>query len=111
MKSKKIRNFIVFLFVGIFTAKMIISIAPAFSLKFDSVMMNSVIMQLEVEHGEKDSGKSGVKLVETKLFCSSTYTFSPIVKGYALNNSFIEHSKRYLDPYHPSVPTPPPNFS
>lgn len=111
MKLRDFRNLIVIVFVGIFTAKMMISIAPAFSFNFDSIMMNSVIMQLEVEHNEKDSGKSGAKLSETKLFCNTTYTFKALNKGYALNNSFIEHSKRYVNPFHPSVPTPPPNFS
>lgn len=90
---------------------MLISVAPAFSFKFDSIMMNSVIMQLEVEHGEKESGNKGLKVSETKLMCNSPFKLSFSGGQAPLDNNFIEHSKRYVNPYHPSVPTPPPNFS
>ena len=72
--------------------------------------MNDVIMQVEVEHGtENDSGKS-VKMLDCKhgtsfhprLLCLLRYHFY-------VNNSYIAHFKRYVDPFHPAVPTPPPN--
>lgn len=111
MKLSRFRNFIVFLFVGIFTAKMIISISPAFTFSFDSEMMNSVIMQLEVEHSENDSGKSSTKLLDSKLFCDTFNNFKLVDAKIIVNNSFIEHFKRYVDPFHPMVPTPPPNIA
>mgnify|MGYP000921123505 CR=1 FL=1 len=74
--------------------------------------MTSVIMQLENEtHGE-ENGKSGTKYTDHKLALHK-YDYShvdlDINKG--VPNSFIEHSRRYVDPYHPSVPTPPPNLT
>lgn len=111
MKLRKFKALFAHVFVGIFVAKMVISVAPAFSFKFDSDMMNSVILQLEVEHGEKDSPNKGTKLSESKLMCHSLSVLNLSGSKVVLDNSFIEHSKRYVNPYHPSVPTPPPNFS
>ncbi|WP_239495068.1 hypothetical protein [Pedobacter yulinensis] len=73
--------------------------------------MNAVIMQLELEHGnEKDSSKEGVSYLDYKLidFLSPSMHHA-MLRPILLNNSFIDHNRRYVDPYHPTVPTPPPN--
>jgi hypothetical protein len=113
MRLRKFKVLIVLIFLGIFSAKMIISIAPAFSFDLDKVTVNNVIMQLELEqHNDKDGSKAVDKLLESKYFhyhAISLVNLSNSEQG--LDNNFIEHSKRYVNPYHPSVPTPPPNFS
>lgn len=97
----------------IFLAKMIISGAPVFCLSSDRVLVNAVIMQIEVEHGNSnDTTKDLSKGIDIK----GMFVYNPVIlynfysTHVGIDNTFIEHSKRYVDPYHPSVPTPPPNF-
>lgn len=99
-------------FMGIFSAKMVISGAPVFFTHFDKSFMNAVIMQLEVENNGDDAGKGHVKFSDHKLmFSRYDLIYVPVLLiDYGITNSFIDHSRRYVDPYHPSVPTPPPNF-
>jgi hypothetical protein len=33
-----------------------------------------------------------------------------ILSHFGISNSYIDHFKRHVDPFHPSVPTPPPNW-
>jgi hypothetical protein len=113
MLYRKYRVFIVIAFLGIFSAKMMISGAPVFFVQFNKQLMNAVIMQIEQEHSnDGESGKTGLKYTDYKLVeFHHIDTYDTILIHFGINNSFIEHSKRYVDPYHPSVPTPPPNFS
>ena len=113
MFLRKYRILIVIAFMGIFTAKMVISGAPVFFAHLDKSLMNSVIMQLEVEnHGDDAGTKGNVKFADHKLmFHRYDLTYVPVVLDYGVTNSFIDHFRRYVDPYHPQVPTPPPNFS
>ncbi|WP_457287633.1 hypothetical protein [Pedobacter sp. UYP24] len=94
-------------------SKMVISGAPVFFVGIDNEIMNAVIMQIEQEHSsDSDSGKNGLKYTDYKLVeFHHLDTFTPILVHFWINKSFIEHSKRYVDPYHTSVLTPPPNFS
>jgi len=112
MWFRKHKYLIVAAFFGIFIAKMGISGAPVFFKCINKEMMNAVIMQIEQEHDSKDAGKDVAKFTDFKLLEVShpilSYEFSS--SHFCLNNSFIEHFKRYVDPYHPTVPTPPPNF-
>lgn len=102
---------LVILFMGIFTAKMVISGAPVFFAHMDKSLMNAVIMQLEHENNDEPS-KENVKFADHKLmFHRYDLTYVPLLTSKGISNSFIDHSRRYVDPYHPSVPTPPPNFS
>ena len=101
------------IFLAIFSAKMVISIAPAFSIDLDKTTMNNVIMQLELEqNGDKDATKKLDKPIDSKFFSFSGGTAYKLTNP-ELNpaNGFVERFKRYVTPYHPSVPTPPPNFS
>ena len=102
---------IVITFLSIFSAKMVISGAPVFFSHIDKQIMNSVIMQIEAEHSaDGDAGKAKVKLCDYKIDFHHDYALTSVLHLYGINNSFIDHFKRYFDPFHPSVPTPPPNF-
>jgi len=113
MFLRKYKYLIVAAFMLIFSMKMAISGAPVFCSTADKDIMNAVIMQIELEHeGGKESSKDLSKLTDFKLLelnhpiLSYEFSSSHIV----LKSSFIEHFKRYVDPYHPAVATPPPNF-
>lgn len=112
MGLKKYSLFIVIAFMSIFSAKMVISAAPVFFAHFDKDHINNVIMQVELEHGaDGDSGKT-LKFVEFKLINHhASDAFLPLRYHFYINNSYIEHFKRYVNPFHPSVPTPPPNLA
>ncbi len=113
MFLRKYRLLIVFAFMGIFIVKMGISGAPVFFAKLDKGLMNSVIMQLEEENsGDDAAAKGNVKFADHKLMIHHfEFDYVPLMISIGISNSFIDHSRRYVDPYHPSVPTPPPNFS
>lgn len=111
MFLRKYKGLIVAAFISIFFIKMGISGAPVFFSGIDQGIMISVIMQIEVEHqSDGDSTKKALKYGEYKLidFNSSVDHFN-ILSHFGINNSFIEHHKRYVNSFHPSVPTPPPN--
>ncbi|TDQ07571.1 hypothetical protein [Pedobacter metabolipauper] len=112
MFLRKYRIFIFVTFLSIFLAKMIISGAPVFFTHIDKNIMNSVIMQIEHEHSsDGDSGKTGIKFTDYKLIeFYHVDSFETILSHFGISNSFIDHFKRYVDPFHPTVPTPPPNF-
>ena len=114
MVFRKYKYLIVAAFMLIFTAKMVISGAPVFCTDIDKEIMKAVIMQIELEHeGGKDSTKDTSKFSDFKLLELNhpifSYEFSS--SHFVLKSSFIEHFRRYVDPYHPTVPTPPPNFT
>lgn len=110
MFLRKYRVYIIVAFLGIFSAKMVISGAPVFFSHIDKEIMNSVIMQIEAEHSaDGDGGKAKVKLCDYKIDFHHDYNLSFALNQSGVKNSFIEHFKRYVDPFHPSVPTPPPN--
>ena len=110
MFIRKYRLLIVIAFLGIFFVKMMISGAPVFFAKIDKDVMKSVIMQLELEHEcDGDSGKVTVKYVDYKFNFNFDPLYVPLVYHFNIKNSLIDHFKRYVNPYHPSVPTPPPN--
>jgi hypothetical protein len=111
MFLRKYLILIVISFLSIFSAKMIISAAPVFICHIDKATIKSVIMQLEQEHSEGDSSKDLLKFSEFKvLHLPYQDIYIPLIQSFGISNSFIDHFKRYVDPYHPSVPTPPPNI-
>ncbi|TDO21797.1 hypothetical protein [Pedobacter duraquae] len=111
MSLRKYRLLIVLSFLSIFSAKMIISLSPCFSAHMDKDVVNSVIMQIELEHGaDGDSGKI-LKYVDYKIIdFQYSCTYIPVIYHFGISSSFLDHNKRYVNPYHPSVPTPPPNL-
>ena len=112
MFLRKYRLLIVFAFMSIFIVKMGISGAPVFFPQLDKSLMNAVIMQLEEENSGDEASKGNVKFSDHKLMIHHfDFAYVPLVISNGISNSFIDHSRRYVDPYHPSVPTPPPNLS
>ena len=85
---------------------MFVAVAPVV-FNFDKGLVNSAIMQLELENETKDGAKDSGKL----------YTVNNLICGYARANfsvnqlfmPFHRYSKKYLNVYYPSIPTPPPN--
>ena len=112
MSRRKYQFFVALTFLSLFCAKMLISAAPVFLQKIDKELVNDVIMQVELEHGSDGETGKTLKYVDFKII-NHTYTSTlvPMLYDFMLTNSFLNHSKRYVNPYHPSVPTPPPNFS
>lgn len=111
MFLRKYRLHIIIAFLGIFSIKMIISGAPVFFNHIDKEIMNSVIMQIEVEHSaDGDTGKAKVKLFDYRIEMHYDHSFSAVLSHFGISNGFLDHFKRYFDPFHPSVPTPPPNY-
>ncbi len=111
MFKRKLQLYVVISFLSIFCAKMLISAAPVFLKHTDKELINSIIMQVELEHGsDSDSGKI-LKYVDNKIISHNHHACVPVIFDFMLNNKFLNHSKRYVNPYHPSVPTPPPNLS
>lgn len=98
--------------MSIFCAKMVISAAPVFICYIDKATIKSVILQLEQERSEADSGKDLLKFLDYKVVnLQYSEIYIPLIQSFGIKNSYIDHFKRYVNPYHPSVPTPPPNLS
>ncbi len=110
MFLRKYYFLIVILFLSIFSTKMAISGAPVFFAHIDKDIMISVIMQIEQEHSTDGEGKTGLKFIEYKLVdFYHSHVYTSLIGEVSASKSFIEHFKRYVSPYYPSVPTPPPN--
>lgn len=108
MQNKNRLYFFAIGFLFIFTVKMSISVAPViFSL--DKKLVNSVIMQLELENETKEGVKDFNKVFTSVKEFSHSFDFS-----YTLTSVFLDYhylSKKYLTLYFPAVPTPPPNHA
>jgi hypothetical protein len=112
MFLRKYMVLIVICFMSIFCAKMIISAAPVFICYIDKATIKSVILQLEQERSEGDSGKDLLKFSDYKVLnLNYSDLYIPLIQSFGISNSYLDHVKRYVDPYHPLVPTPPPNLS
>jgi len=88
---------------------MFIAIAPVV-LNFDKKLVNSAIMQLELENETKETKDINKVFTKGNDFIKS-YNLS---FNYSLTSIFLDYhyfSKKYLTLYFPAVPTPPPNFS
>ncbi|MET4082346.1 putative membrane protein [Pedobacter sp. UYP30] len=113
LKNKKYKYSIVAIFLFVFIAKMVISGAPVFFASADKAIMNAVIMQIEVTHGPSDDGNDGLKFTDFKLLevTQPITSFSFLYSFIELKRDELRSSKRLFTSYHPTVATPPPNFS
>jgi hypothetical protein len=108
--AKQIRKNISMIFLFVFFTKMVISVMPLFSF-LDSKIAAAVIMQLEHENKtdkddlEKDAAKEKKSFDEHTI---AAFEFRPmrLHESNTLNN--LEKTL-LVQPYHPIVPTPPPN--
>ena len=105
--AKKLFSY-VFLFV--FFAKMVISVAPMVTIHMDSEVVNAVIMQLEIEnHSTKgsDQAKDSLNKGEWLSGLSKFKFCSPQVDIISKLNTLLRDYP--IQAFYPSVPTPPPN--
>ncbi len=109
MNNRNKRTFASFLFMLVFSTKMIISVMPIFYL-MDAKVAASVILQLEHEtKSDKDNTSKDV-LKEKKDFDEHTYAsfdYAPTLMQTMHQHHFI--LSLAVQPYHGAVPTPPPN--
>jgi len=95
----------------VFFTKMAISVMPLFSF-MDSKIAIAVIMQLEHENktDKTDSEKDAIK--EKKLFDEHTFAYFEYrpVQLNELNELHNQEKSLLVRPYHPIIPTPPPNI-
>lgn len=98
------------IFLFIFSVKMIISIAPLVAIHLDSKIINSVILQLEIETNTSktsDQVKDGLSKSE---FLSGTDKFNfeepHQIIDYSNFNIFQDLN---LEIFYPRIPSPPPN--
>ena len=96
---------IIFLFI--FFAKMVITIAPFIIKQFDRATVNAVIMQLEIENNGKGSDISK-ELVKEYLAAVHNCDFLRPVQ-FIISTPFSDDDIAHFRTYYPSVPTPPPN--
>lgn len=89
---------------------MVISIAPLIAIQLDGKIMNSVIMQLEIETNSSsatDQVKDGLNKSE---FFSGTYKFNFEEPHQLINYSnFNIYKDLNLEIFYPRIPSPPPN--
>ncbi len=92
---------------------MVISGAPVFFKSADRALMNAVIMQIEVSHGSEDDAKDGLKFTDFKLLevTQPITNFSFLYSFIELKEDETRSSNRVFTSFHPTVATPPPNFS
>lgn len=108
--AKQIKKNISMVFLFVFFAKMVISVMPLFSF-VDSKMAVAVIMQLEHENKtdkddfEKDFFKGKKGFDEHTL---TAFVFKPLASMESNALQTLEHTL-LVRPFHPVVPTPPPN--
>lgn len=109
MKSKGLKLSVVVLFMSIFIAKMVISIAPAF-LSLDNKTVSAVIMQLENETKSEKEDPSKDAFKEKKSFDETCLHFT-IFRPFIAETNILHNQENslYTQVYHPVVPTPPPN--
>lgn len=110
MKKEFAKQLFSFVFLFIFFSKMVISITPLIADHIDSKIVNSVIMQLEIEshsskgvEQSKDSLNKGEWLSDIYKFNFSQPHSLIALNGYILMQDY------HIQSFYPSIPTPPPN--
>ncbi|WP_276358812.1 hypothetical protein [Daejeonella sp. H1SJ63] len=99
-----------FVFLFIFFAKMLISIAPLIATHFDSNVVNAVIMQLEIETNSTTSTDQAKDSLTKGEWLSGIFKFNfeqaqPLIAI----NKYLAMQDFHIEGFYPSVPTPPPN--
>lgn len=114
MFLQRYKFIIVAAFISVFVAKIGVVAAPIFYVAVDRNILNAVMQQLELSHeGEKDDAKETLKFLDFKS-AEINYpilSFAFIANQKARPCNFWLCFKRYITPYHASVPTPPPNLA
>lgn len=111
MSTYRSRNIFSIFFFSIFFVKMCISALPLCSDSYGKQTILSVIMQLEIENQNNNSGSGEtVKDIFSKyLTKSSTPDIFVIPTRFLAFLNYIPDDARDIRAFYPSVPTPPPN--
>ncbi len=110
MKREFARKLFSIVFLFIFFAKMVISVAPLVADHMDSEVVNAVIMQLEIENHSAKGSEKAKDCIDKGDWLNglNKYSFSRPQVVIALGSYvFLRHSP--IQAFYPSVPTPPPN--
>ncbi len=110
MKKEFSKILFSYVFLTIFFAKMVISVAPLIAVHLDSGLVHAVIMQLEIEnHSTKssDSAKETLNKGEWLTGLSKFKFSTPQVDIASSEHVFLRNYP--IQAFYPSVPTPPPN--
>lgn len=109
MNNRNKRTFASLLFMIVFATKMVISVAPIFSL-LDAKVAASVIMQLEQETKNEKDNTDKDSFKEKKDFDEHIYSFFDY-KPLLVETNCLHNQEKALATrlYHQVVPTPPPN--
>lgn len=110
MLSGVYKKYLVYGFLFIFMCKLGLAIAPVLIESSDPRTVRQVIMQLEQEHHESDAKKD---LAGKSYLCIDFFHFSQHRCSDHLPQAdlAIEWVAKHIQPFYPSVPTPPPNLS
>lgn len=110
MKKEFARYSFSLVFLFIFFVKMVISIEPLIADHFDNKLVNTVIMQLEIE----TNASKGLDQVKDTLVKAEwlngfyKFSFSRPDSSVAINNYILMYSCQ-IQTFYPIIPTPPPN--
>ena len=110
MKKELARLLFSFIFLFIFSVKMLISIAPLIAVHLDSKIMNSVIMQLEIETNTSKGVDQAKDSLNKGEFLSGIYKFNfdgPLQIMFP--TKYITLQDLNLEVFYPRIPSPPPN--
>lgn len=110
MKKETAKRLFSYVFLFIFFAKMVISVAPLVVIHIDSTVVKAVIMQLEIEnHSTKGADQAKDNLNKGEWLSGlSKFNFNRPQVDIAMKR--FNFSRNYpIQAFYPSVPTPPPN--
>jgi hypothetical protein len=106
--SAKLLFSVIFLFI--FSVKMVISIAPLIAIHLDGKIMNSVIMQLEIETNSSKGSEQAKDSLNKGDFFSSTDKFNfEELHELMERASYVLLMDHHIELFYPRIPSPPPN--
>jgi len=110
MREGLVRSLFSIIFLFIFSVKMVISIAPLITIHLDTKIMNSVIMQLEIETNSSKGSDQAKDSLNKGEWLSAYYKFN-FEESHALTDktSHIQLADMLIDIFYPRIPSPPPN--
>ncbi|ADY50949.1 hypothetical protein Pedsa_0367 [Pseudopedobacter saltans DSM 12145] len=108
MSKAIVKKRIAFIFLLVFSTKMILSIAPLF-VDIDRTTVNAVILQLELENETHETAKDG-KAKKAADICS-IFDLHLLRIELDIKPKYHIKPRNYVKSFFPAVPTPPPNLS
>ncbi|WP_353137720.1 hypothetical protein [Pseudopedobacter sp.] len=107
MSKATIKKRIAIIFLMVFSAKMVLSVAPLF-INIDKTTVNAVILQLELENETHENSKD--TNVKKAIDIYGVYDLSLLPIEMDVKTKYHIKPRNYIESFFPSVPTPPPNI-